>query len=218
MTGLETILIVLLILVVIGIILFMLDYYRVLSLGVFPETWFYLRDELKNELTNTDPSASSGASPNIPSSLPPDPAPPTNDQVVTPAEPDPTPPTNDQVVTPAPPPPPPKPKYIGCYGDLPWQPKPGRRSDVNVANRTNDDRALPIFGGEPRTIAECNEEAKKRGSKYFGMQDYGGDKAQCWLSSPTRNYDIDGASTSCDIVSTGDALGRGWTNAIYEAI
>ncbi len=212
METIDAILLGIIIVLMIAMVLFILEFYGIISFGIFPESWLYVKGKVEDRLNDSSSSSVPANGNTLPSNTSPN-----NTPVDT--TPEPTPATTDQVVVP---PPPAKPRFIGCFGDHPWKAgRADRRTNVNEWNHTLADRALPLFGGEPRTVAQCNEEAKKRGSKYFGLQDVQGAQAtaaQCFLSSATRPYDIDGSAPGCQVMPDGNTAGKGWTNAIYEAV
>jgi len=206
MTALNNILIVLLFLLVIAIVLFALQHYGVISFKVFPDTWFYIDGQLSNHLGDGESTAQPPAV-QPPTIQPPSTVPPV----------DPTPPTTDEVFHPPSLGPPlvisSGPKYLGCYND--------------TVSEDRSKRVFPTFVGV-MNLNNCNAEAKKVGSKYFGLQylvDQGGvllDTAQCWIDGQNTNrYDRDGktAETNCPILGKATyARGGPSVNAVYETI
>jgi hypothetical protein len=104
------------------------------------------------------------------------------------------------------------PEYIGCYHDN-TNPRP---------LRDYQDR---------KTVAECNDIAKRANSPYFGMQywesdaqnDRPGTRAECWyqkdstLVSATRHGEVSpGSYNYCPTGTDGLILGAEYSNAIYK--
>jgi len=190
MTALNNILVVLLFLLVIAITLFVLQHYKVFSFTIFPETWFYVDEQLSDHLGSES------------SSVPP--PPPTVD---------PTPPTTDEIV-PVVPPPPPRPKYLGCYRDAGWIENPlGRVLPVygGVKNLAGCNDVAKTAGSKYFGLQFFEENA---GTAIDTAQCWiDGQNRNPYDRDGKLN------ETECPVLGTAD-YGRGgsWTNAIYETI
>jgi len=93
--------------------------------------------------------------------------------------------------------------YLGCYGDAP-------NRAMNLVNG----------GSQQYNLQQCQEEAKKSGSTYFGLQDsMSGTNAQCALSNGSDLSSVIryGKAGNCTKLSDGTWSGGGWSNAVYNA-
>lgn len=91
--------------------------------------------------------------------------------------------------------------YLGCYGDAPT-------------------RAMTLLNGgsQQYNLQQCQTEAKKNGSQYFGLQNsMSGNDAQCGLSSDLSQTVQYGKAGNCTKISDGTWSGGGWSNAVYSA-
>jgi ElaB/YqjD/DUF883 family membrane-anchored ribosome-binding protein len=88
------------------------------------------------------------------------------------------------------------PNYIGCYKD-----------DAKK-------RAMNVLLGDNMTYEECYNKAKLGKYKYFGLQNNGQEKNQCWATNSLKNATKYGISGTCTIKDK-YTVGGAFTNAVY---
>jgi hypothetical protein len=90
--------------------------------------------------------------------------------------------------------------YLGCYGDGP-----------------NRAMALSNGGAQQYNNAQCQQIAKQRGAKYYGLQNStSGTNAQCAISSDWGQTSKYGVARNCTKLADGSWSGGGWSNAVYN--
>lgn len=88
--------------------------------------------------------------------------------------------------------------YLGCYQDC----SKGRGLETRV--------------GKKYTYEKCQEEADKKGAKYFGLQNVQPNKkGECWVGNDLGKATSMGKASNCSAVN-GVSMGGGCSNALYD--